>query len=60
MQRNRTFAYLTNNMGKGVKSRLKSLRVKNIEGRDVKTLYDRREIENALLKYNKEHFSKVK
>ena len=47
-------------MGKGVKSRLKLLRVKNIEGRDVKTLYNRREIENALLKYNKEHFSKAK
>jgi len=60
MQRNRMFAYLTNNMGKKVKSRLKLLRVKNIEGRDVKTLYDRREIENSLLKYNKEHFSKAK
>ena len=59
-EQNRTFVYLTKHMGKGMKLRLKLLKVHSNNGNTEKILYERNEIERALLHYNYKHFSKAK
>ena len=57
--RNDTFAHLTRNAGKP-KNSLNKLRAKTSHNNTTYTCYERKEIENKLIKHNRLHFSKAK
>ena len=59
LQQNDTFAYLTRMISKP-KNSLKKLRIVDEENKAMKTCYERRDIENELIRFNCKHFSKAK
>ena len=59
MKRNNTFSYLTRMVGKP-KNSLTKLQMVDSKTNEMKTMYDRREIEKVLIHHNRNHFSKAK
>ena len=59
LQRNNTFSYLTRTLGKP-KNALKKLRIKNENDKSMNTCYERKTIEEELIKFNRKHLSKAK
>ena len=52
------FSYLTRMLGKP-KNTLKKLRIRNESNNGIKTCYEREEIEDELIQFNRKHFSKA-
>ena len=54
--RQRTFKILSRGVGKGTKTSLKKIRIENNEGGIEREIYDRKEMENKIITYNRDHF----
>ena len=57
--RKRSFKYITKYLGKDKNKSLNRVQVKNEEGDIVKTIYNWKEMENALIEHNKMHYRKA-
>ena len=58
-QRNYDFQYMTKHVGKGLKSSLKLLKIVNNNGKIIKTIMARKEIEEELIRFNRSYYQKV-
>ena len=56
---NRVFQYITKHIGKGVRSSLNILYIKDEQNQIVKTVTKRVDIKQAIIKHNRKHFQIV-
>ena len=58
-KRNHQFQYMIKYLGKGVKEALRKLHIRNDQQEIIKTLIDRKEIETAIIQYNRKYLNQA-
>ena len=59
LQKQYDFRYMTVNLGKGERGTLKRIHVADQEGKIISTKVAKEEIKDAIIEYNREHYTKV-
>jgi len=54
-----SFKYLTKNIGRGENKSLTSIQIKDKSGKVTKCIYNRKEIEDEIITFNKSHYKKA-